>query len=149
MPAFNSCKIPPHACQIYSSTLWRCSLKFGPFGHLIRKESKSSRRICLVGNVVCISFSTRNVINIVLDLAMERLCLHGCVLTVGPWVIILPESMFPEWEAVTGEQLTHLIAIIFFLHCGLCPIYSMIHVGIKLRTRCSYLFSCMLVEMCF
>ena len=113
MPADSSCKIVPHPCEVYSAKAWKCTRPFGPFGTFIRKGSKSSRRICLVGNMVCLSSSTRNVIKYVVDLTKESLCLNGCDLTVGQWVVILPESKLSEWKAVSGEQCYNRHCIIY------------------------------------
>ena len=113
MPVDSSCKIVPHPCEVYSSRVWRCTQSFGRLGTFVRKESKSSQRICLVGNVVCLSSSTRNVIKYVIDLTKERICLNGCDLTVGQWVVILPESKLSEWKAVSGEQCYNRHCIIY------------------------------------
>ena len=104
MPPESSCKISPHPCSVYSSKVWKYTRPFGYVGNFIRRETKSLRRVCLVGNALCISSSTRNVIECVVDLAEEALCLDGCDLTVGRWVIALPESKLSEWKSVSGKQ---------------------------------------------
>lgn len=104
MPADSSCKIVEHKCSVYPSKLCKYSRRFGYVGDFFRRELKSSRRICLVGNLLCISSTTRNVINHVVDLTKEVLSLDGCHLTIGQWVIILPEGKLSEWKAVSGEQ---------------------------------------------
>lgn len=104
MPMDSSCKIVPHPYEVYSSKVWRYTRRFGSVGNFIRKESKSLRRICLFENVVCLSSSTRNVIEYIVDLTKEGLSLNGCNLTVGQWVVIVPESKLSEWKAVSGEQ---------------------------------------------
>ena len=104
MPPESSCKISPHPCSVYSSKVWKYTRPFGYVGNFIRRETKSLRRVCLVGNALCISSSTRNVIECVVDLAEEALCLEGCDLTVGRWVIALPESKLSEWKSVSGKQ---------------------------------------------
>ena len=104
MPPESSCKITPHCCSVYSSKVCRYTRLFGYVGNFIRRETKSLRRVCLVGNALCISSSTRNVIECVIDLAKEALCLDGCDLTIGRWVITPPESKLSEWKSVSGKQ---------------------------------------------
>ena len=113
MPVDSSCTIVPHPCEVYSAKAWKCTRPFGSVGNFIRKGFKSSRRICLFGNVVCISSSTQDVIKYVVDLTKERLCLNGCDLTVGQWVVILPESKLSEWKAVSGEHCYNRHCIIY------------------------------------
>ena len=104
MPPERSCKITPHPCSVYSSRVCRCLRPFGKVGHVFREETKSSRRVCLVRNALCISSTTRNVVEYVVDLAEKALCLEGCDLTVGRWVITLPENKLSEWKSVSGKQ---------------------------------------------
>ena len=130
MPVDSPCTIVPHPCEVYSAKAWKCTRPFGSVGNFIRKEFKYSRRICLFGNVVCISSSTRNVIKYVVDLTKERLCLNGYDLTVGQWVVILPESKLSEWKAVSGEKCYNRHCIIF-MHVS----------GISLTTMCILRFA--------
>ena len=104
MPPERSCKITPHPCSVYSSKVCRYTRSLGYVGNFIRRETKSSRRVCLVENALCISSSTRNVIECVVDLAEKALCVDGCDLTVGRWVITLPENKLSEWKSVSGKQ---------------------------------------------
>ena len=104
MPPESSCKITPHPCSVYSSKVCRYTRLLGYFGNVFKRQTKSSRRVCLVGNALCISSTTRNVIEYVVDLSEKALCLDGCELTIGRWVIALPECKLSEWKSVSGKQ---------------------------------------------
>lgn len=103
MPAEVSCDVPPHLCEVGSSTFLKCTRIFGPIGKWIEKESKSVRTVCLTGRVVCISSSSQKVIKFVVDLAKESFLLVGHDLTVGGWVINLPKNNLSNWDSATSE----------------------------------------------
>ena len=102
--------IAPHPWEVYSSRVWRFTQSFGSVGNFIRKKSKSLQMICLARNSVCISSTTRSVIECVVDLA--ELCLNGCDLTGNQWIIILPEGKLKEWQSVSGE-----LWMLYTVHC--------------------------------
>ena len=107
MPIYTACKIAPHPCEVYSSRMWKYTQPLGSFGNFIRRKSMPLRRICLIGNAVCISSRTQDVIERVVDLAEEALCLNGCYLTINRWIITLPEGKLSEWKSVSGEVRIH------------------------------------------
>ena len=102
MPEDQYCRIPPHRCDVHS-TFFKFTQMFGPLGRMIRRKFTSSRSICLLGNVLCISSSSQNDIKFIVDLTKERFLFNNCGLTVGGWVILLPENKLSEWKDATGE----------------------------------------------
>ena len=125
MPADCSCRISPHSCKVYNSTVVKFSAfinqHLGHGGQFIKEESRCTHSVCLVSelDLVCISSSTnKNIIKYVFDTAKEAPQLNAHDLTIGSLVVTLPEHELHKWREVIGEPLKHYYRHLFVLCLG-------------------------------